>query len=81
MIGSIDKENGYIDYSEEVVANIVGLSTMECYGVVGMASKSSRSGSHRSNKNCCIQKNETKCDKENIYRRRIDRMYLLEKKD
>ncbi|HBC96978.1 MAG TPA: Asp23/Gls24 family envelope stress response protein [Clostridium sp.] len=44
MIGSIDKENGYIDYSEEVVANIVGLSTMECYGVVGMASKSAKDG-------------------------------------
>ncbi|WP_368487687.1 Asp23/Gls24 family envelope stress response protein [Clostridium sp. BJN0013] len=44
MIGSIVGENGYIDYSEEVVANIVGLSTMECYGVVGMASKNAKDG-------------------------------------
>lgn len=44
MIGSIVQENGYIDYSEEVVANIAGLSTMECYGVVGMASKSAKDG-------------------------------------
>lgn len=36
--------SGYIDYSEEVVANIVGLSTMECYGVVGMASKNAKDG-------------------------------------
>lgn len=44
MIGSIVGENGYTDYSEEVVANIVGLSTMECYGVVGMASKNAKDG-------------------------------------
>ena len=30
---------GNIHYSEEVLAKIVGLSTMECYGVVGMASQ------------------------------------------
>jgi uncharacterized alkaline shock family protein YloU len=35
---------GYIGYAEEVVANIVGLSTMECYGVVGMASKNATDG-------------------------------------
>ncbi len=44
MIASIGGENGYIDYSEEVVANIVGLSTMECYGVVGMASRNAKDG-------------------------------------
>jgi uncharacterized alkaline shock family protein YloU len=44
MIGNIAKENGYIDYSEDVVANIVGISTMECYGVVGMASKNAKDG-------------------------------------
>ena len=44
MIGNITIENGYINYSEEVIANIVGVSTMECYGVVGMASKSAVDG-------------------------------------
>lgn len=39
MIGNINTTDGYINYSEEVIANIVGVSTMECYGVVGMASK------------------------------------------
>lgn len=44
MIGNITNEYGYINYSEEVVANIVGVSTMECYGVVGMASKNATDG-------------------------------------
>lgn len=44
MIGNILNENGSIGYSEEVVANIVGISTMECYGVVGMASKNAKDG-------------------------------------
>lgn len=44
MIGSIKSELGQIDYSEEAVANIVGISTMECYGVVGMASKNAKDG-------------------------------------
>lgn len=44
MIGNIANEYGYINYSEEVVANIVGVSTMECYGVVGMASKNATDG-------------------------------------
>ncbi|MFL0246990.1 MULTISPECIES: Asp23/Gls24 family envelope stress response protein [Clostridium] len=44
MIGNIQNENGVISYSEEVVANIVGVSTMECYGVVGMASKNAKDG-------------------------------------
>jgi uncharacterized alkaline shock family protein YloU len=44
MIGSIEGEMGQIDYSEESVANIVGISTMECYGVVGMASKNAKDG-------------------------------------
>lgn len=44
MIGNITSNYGYINYSEEVLANIVGLSTMECYGVVGMASKSATDG-------------------------------------
>ncbi|NMM65645.1 Asp23/Gls24 family envelope stress response protein [Clostridium sp. P21] len=44
MIGNITSENGYINYSEEIVANIVGVSTMECYGVVGMASRNAKDG-------------------------------------
>ncbi len=44
MIGNITSENGSINYSEEVIANIVGVSTMECYGVVGMASKNATDG-------------------------------------
>lgn len=41
---NITNENGLVGYSEEVIANIVGLSTMECYGVVGMASKNATDG-------------------------------------
>ena len=43
MVGFCN-ENGNITYSEEVLAKIVGLSTMECYGVVGMVSKSPTEG-------------------------------------
>ena len=43
MIG-FSNENGNINYSEEVLAKIVGLSTMECYGVVGMVSKNASEG-------------------------------------
>jgi uncharacterized alkaline shock family protein YloU len=43
MMG-VTNQNGYIHYSEEVIANIVGVSTMECYGVVGMASKNATDG-------------------------------------
>ncbi|MBB6623006.1 Asp23/Gls24 family envelope stress response protein [Clostridium gasigenes] len=35
---------GTIHYSEEVLGKIVGLSTMECYGVVGMVSKNATEG-------------------------------------
>ncbi|WP_139904522.1 Asp23/Gls24 family envelope stress response protein [Clostridium thermarum] len=44
MMISITNETGLVSYSEEVIANIVGLSTMECYGVVGMASKNATDG-------------------------------------
>ncbi|AGK97324.1 hypothetical protein Clopa_2461 [Clostridium pasteurianum BC1] len=40
----IANENGSINYSVDVLANIVGISTMECYGVVGMASKNASDG-------------------------------------
>ena len=43
MIG-FSNENGNINYSEEVLAKIVGLSTMECYGVVGMVSRNASEG-------------------------------------
>ena len=43
MVGFCN-ENGNVTYSEEVLAKIVGLSTMECYGVVGMVSKSPTEG-------------------------------------
>lgn len=43
MVG-FSKENGKVHYSEEVLAKIVGLSTMECYGVVGMVSKNATEG-------------------------------------
>lgn len=43
MIG-FSNENGNIYYSEEVLAKIVGLSTMECYGVVGMVSQNAAEG-------------------------------------
>jgi len=43
MVG-FSRENGYIHYSDEVLAKIVGLSTMECYGVVGMVSKNASDG-------------------------------------
>ena len=35
---------GSIHYSEEVLGKIVGLSTMECYGVVGMVSQNASDG-------------------------------------
>ena len=35
---------GNVHYSEEVLGKIVGLSTMECYGVVGMVSKNASEG-------------------------------------
>ncbi|MFU0823925.1 Asp23/Gls24 family envelope stress response protein [Clostridium sp.] len=41
---AITNECGSINYSEEVLANIVGVSTMECYGVVGMASRNAKDG-------------------------------------
>lgn len=43
MLGLVNN-NGNISYSEEVVSKIVGLSTMECYGVVGMVSKNATEG-------------------------------------
>ncbi len=41
---NITNSNGDITYTDEVLAQIVGLSTMECYGVVGMAKKNATEG-------------------------------------
>jgi uncharacterized alkaline shock family protein YloU len=43
MVG-FSNENGNINYSEEVLSKIVGLATMECYGVVGMVSRNAGEG-------------------------------------
>lgn len=44
MAIKINNEYGFIEYSDEVLANIAGAATMECYGVVGMASKRASDG-------------------------------------
>jgi len=44
MKGNITTENGTVYYSEEALANIVGISTTECYGVVGMALRNAKDG-------------------------------------
>lgn len=43
MIG-YSTNQGKITYSDDLVANIIGMSTMECYGVVGMAAKNATDG-------------------------------------
>jgi len=35
---------GFINYSDDVLSNIAGAATMECYGVVGMSSKRATDG-------------------------------------
>jgi uncharacterized alkaline shock family protein YloU len=40
----IDNQYGSITISDDVLATIVGIATMECYGLVGMASKNSTDG-------------------------------------
>jgi uncharacterized alkaline shock family protein YloU len=37
-------EHGYIEFTDEVLANIAGAAAVECYGVVGMASKNATDG-------------------------------------
>ena len=43
MIG-YSNEHGNVIYADEVISKIVGLATMECYGVVGMVSNSATEG-------------------------------------
>lgn len=40
----IETLRGSIYYTEELIRNIVALSTMECYGVVGMAKRNVQEG-------------------------------------
>lgn len=44
MPGKISNELGTIYISEDLLANIAGLAAMECYGLVGMASKKGKDG-------------------------------------
>lgn len=44
MVAKIYNELGYINISESVIATIAGAAAMECYGLVGMASKRSTDG-------------------------------------
>lgn len=44
MVGRIESELGNIVIEKEVIAKIAGLTAMECYGIVGMASKSVKDG-------------------------------------
>ncbi len=44
MSVKINTDHGFVEYSDEVLANIAGIATMECYGVVGMASKRATDG-------------------------------------
>lgn len=41
---NITNEIGSISIDDQVVASIAGMSAMECYGVVGMATKSATEG-------------------------------------
>ncbi|MGL4990385.1 MAG: Asp23/Gls24 family envelope stress response protein [Sarcina sp.] len=43
MIG-YSNEQGHVTFADDVLSKIIGLSTMECYGVVGMVSKSATEG-------------------------------------
>ncbi len=44
MTAKIENSNGNIYISPDVISSIVGISAMECYGLVGMASKSKADG-------------------------------------
>jgi len=65
MKGNITSENGTIYYSEEALANIVGISTTECYGVVGMALKDAKDGFWQLIKNDSLNKGVKINSKEN----------------
>lgn len=44
MPAKTNNEYGYINIDDNVIATIAGLSAMESYGIVGMASKSATDG-------------------------------------
>ena len=44
MIAEIENEFGKIVISKEAIAKIAGLTAMECYGVIGMASRNIKEG-------------------------------------
>lgn len=44
MPAKINNELGAIHISEDLLANIAGLAAIECYGLVGMASKKGKDG-------------------------------------
>jgi uncharacterized alkaline shock family protein YloU len=44
MPAKLSNKFGEIYISDEVLANIAGLATIECYGLVGMASKNAKDG-------------------------------------
>jgi uncharacterized alkaline shock family protein YloU len=44
MPGKLSSKYGQIHISDDVLANIAGLATIECYGLVGMASKNAKDG-------------------------------------
>ncbi len=44
MISSIENKLGKINIESEAIAKIAGLATTECYGIVGMASKTMKDG-------------------------------------
>lgn len=44
MSGKFDSDFGMVSIDDGVIATIAGLSAMECYGIVGMASKNATEG-------------------------------------
>ena len=44
MGATIKNALGNIVYTEEFLANLAGVATMECYGIIGMASKTAIDG-------------------------------------
>ena len=44
MVAEFENEIGKVTISKDAIAKIAGLTAMECYGVVGMASKNMKEG-------------------------------------
>ena len=44
MSMKMNTDYGYIEFTDELISSIAGNATMECYGVVGMASKRATDG-------------------------------------